>query len=212
MLYQMVELEEGAEVQYLGVYALKWQSEWGPPSVGFVEKNVFDLRITYICAHCGGFAEVPFLAVEVFDSGTVLTCNRCGKDTVFDLSTPKERADSFAEIERLRRITSIDTCCAYCGAAYPEGTPRFGGNALTEHIKVCSEHPMRQAEERIKALEVRVREERAWAQYREDMYVAVRKLLRRAKVIKPHEEITVEDAVERLLRQIPVRTFDIGEP
>jgi DNA-directed RNA polymerase subunit RPC12/RpoP len=88
MLYQMVELEDGAEVQYLGVYALKWRhDEWGPPSVGFVERNVeFNLAITYICAQCGGFAEVPFLAVEVFDSGTRLTCNRCGKDTVFNLT------------------------------------------------------------------------------------------------------------------------------
>ena len=86
MLYQMVELEEGATVQYLGVYVLKWQhDEWGPPSVGFVEKNVFNLAITYICAHCGGFAEVPFLAVEVFDSGTTLVCDHCGKDTVVEM-------------------------------------------------------------------------------------------------------------------------------
>lgn len=39
MLYQMVELEEGVDVQYLGVYALKWKREWGPPSVGFVEPD-----------------------------------------------------------------------------------------------------------------------------------------------------------------------------
>lgn len=44
MLYQMVELKEGVEIQYLGVYALKWKhDEWGPPSVGFVERDVFDL-------------------------------------------------------------------------------------------------------------------------------------------------------------------------
>jgi len=48
-------------------------------------RYVINLMITYICAHCGGFAEVPFLEIEVFDSGTTLTCNRCGKDTVFDL-------------------------------------------------------------------------------------------------------------------------------
>lgn len=44
MLYRMVELEEGVDVQYLGVYALKWRhDEWGLPSVGFVERNIFNL-------------------------------------------------------------------------------------------------------------------------------------------------------------------------
>jgi len=37
MLYKRVELKEGNEVQYLGVYVLRWQREWGEPSVGFVE-------------------------------------------------------------------------------------------------------------------------------------------------------------------------------
>lgn len=57
-------------------------------------------------------------------------------------------------IAKLEEITTTGTCCAYCGAAYPEGTSRFVcGDALAEHTRVCSEHPMRQAEERIKELE-----------------------------------------------------------
>ena len=36
-LYKQVELKEGIEVQYLGVYILRWRPEWGEPSVGFVE-------------------------------------------------------------------------------------------------------------------------------------------------------------------------------
>lgn len=36
-LYKMVKLKEGVLVQYVGVYVLKWQKEWGKPSVGFVE-------------------------------------------------------------------------------------------------------------------------------------------------------------------------------
>ena len=32
--------------------------------------------------------------------------------------------------------------CAYCGKAYPEGTPPYGADALTEHIKICDKHPM----------------------------------------------------------------------
>ncbi len=36
--------------------------------------------------------------------------------------------------------------CVYCGMAYPEGTPPYGAQILTDHIKVCEKHPMRQAE------------------------------------------------------------------
>ena len=40
MLFEMVELEEGVEVQWVGVYVLKWQPEWGQPTVGFREKGI----------------------------------------------------------------------------------------------------------------------------------------------------------------------------
>lgn len=33
--------------------------------------------------------------------------------------------------------------CVYCGMAYPEGTPPYGAQVLTDHIKVCEKHPMR---------------------------------------------------------------------
>ena len=36
--------------------------------------------------------------------------------------------------------------CVYCGHAYPEGTPPHGSQVLTDHIKVCEKHPMRQCE------------------------------------------------------------------
>ena len=39
--------------------------------------------------------------------------------------------------------------CAYCGMAYPEGTPPHGAQILTDHIKVCEKHPMRTAEAKI---------------------------------------------------------------
>jgi hypothetical protein len=35
---------------------------------------------------------------------------------------------------------------------YPEGTPPHGSDILTEHIKICEKHPMRQAEQKIKVL------------------------------------------------------------
>ncbi len=42
--------------------------------------------------------------------------------------------------------------CIYCGAAYPDGTPTHGAKALTDHIKVCEKHPMREAEQKITIL------------------------------------------------------------
>ncbi|MFH1972136.1 MAG: hypothetical protein ABIJ18_01520 [archaeon] len=39
--------------------------------------------------------------------------------------------------------------CVYCGVAYPEGTPPHGSKVLTDHIKVCEKHPLRDAEQKI---------------------------------------------------------------
>ena len=36
--------------------------------------------------------------------------------------------------------------CVYCGHQYPDGTPAAKHILLTEHIKTCTEHPLRQAE------------------------------------------------------------------
>lgn len=38
--------------------------------------------------------------------------------------------------------------CAYCGMEYPEGTPASQCELLTEHIKICTKHPMRNLEEK----------------------------------------------------------------
>jgi hypothetical protein len=42
--------------------------------------------------------------------------------------------------------------CAYCGHEYPDGTPTAKHELLTEHIKVCEKHPLREAERKIKIL------------------------------------------------------------
>jgi len=39
----MVKLEEGAEVQFVGVYVLHWRPEWGQPEYGFVEVSLGDV-------------------------------------------------------------------------------------------------------------------------------------------------------------------------
>ena len=36
---KMVESQEGEYVQWVGVYVLKWQPEWGTPEVAFVEEE-----------------------------------------------------------------------------------------------------------------------------------------------------------------------------
>lgn len=43
--------------------------------------------------------------------------------------------------------------CVYCGMAYPEGTPPHGAQILTDHIKVCPKHPLRDAEAKISKLQ-----------------------------------------------------------
>jgi len=48
-------------------------------------------------------------------------------------------------------MTNVLTC-VYCGMQYPEGTPPHGAKVLTDHIKVCPKHPMRQAENKINIL------------------------------------------------------------
>lgn len=48
--------------------------------------------------------------------------------------------------------------CVYCGMAYPEGTPPHGSKILTDHIKICEKHPMRDAEITIAKLRARVAE------------------------------------------------------
>jgi len=58
-----------------------------------------------------------------------------------------------ARVAELERQIADDTFCAYCGYKYPKGTPSHRNELLTEHIKVCEQHPMRAAERRIKELE-----------------------------------------------------------
>ena len=33
--------------------------------------------------------------------------------------------------------------CVYCGHAYPQATPAWGDQVLTDHIKECEKHPIR---------------------------------------------------------------------
>lgn len=48
--------------------------------------------------------------------------------------------------------TSCILTCVYCGHEYPQDTPAWGNEVLTEHIKVCAKHPMRKLEEQNKKM------------------------------------------------------------
>lgn len=37
VVYKPTKLEEGTPLQFLGVYATRWEPEWGNPTVGFLE-------------------------------------------------------------------------------------------------------------------------------------------------------------------------------
>lgn len=36
--------------------------------------------------------------------------------------------------------------CVYCGHEYPQATPAWGNQVLTDHIRECPKHPLRKAE------------------------------------------------------------------
>lgn len=42
--------------------------------------------------------------------------------------------------------------CVYCGHEYPQDTPTFGSQVLTDHIRECPSHPLRKAESDIEKL------------------------------------------------------------
>lgn len=42
--------------------------------------------------------------------------------------------------------------CVYCGYNYPENTPTNNHERLTEHIKTCEKHPLRESENKIEML------------------------------------------------------------
>lgn len=48
--------------------------------------------------------------------------------------------------------------CVYCGQEYPDGTHTSGATVLTEHIKVCEKHPMRDLEQQLTAANARISE------------------------------------------------------
>lgn len=59
----------------------------------------------------------------------------------------REREEARDWVRRLTAETRVLTC-VYCGHAYPPGSPEHGAEVLTEHIKACEKHPMRDLQQK----------------------------------------------------------------
>ena len=82
-----------------------------------------------------------------------------GKEFVCKLCAGRVDSQARAWYERgreheTRRIAETERVltCAFCGEAYPPGTPESNHEALTAHVKICSKHPMRIVERERDAL------------------------------------------------------------
>lgn len=63
-----------------------------------------------------------------------------------DLKTrTEEREEARDWVRRITTAARVLTC-AFCGEAYPPGTPTDNHEALTAHVRVCAKHPMREVE------------------------------------------------------------------
>lgn len=53
-----------------------------------------------------------------------------------------ERDEARDWVRRMHRETQVLTC-AFCGEAYPPGTPGHNDERLREHVTKCTKHPLR---------------------------------------------------------------------
>lgn len=94
--------------------------------------------------------------------------------------------------------------CVYCGHEYPQGTPAAGDSVLTDHIKVCDKHPMRELQQQadrlrnalgqlvgasevteLKGMEVAIRAAPAPAEDKAAILDAIRALIATAPQVAP---------------------------
>jgi hypothetical protein len=66
---------------------------------------------------------------------------------------PESERDEAREWVRRLTAESRVLTCVYCGHAYPPGSPEHGAEVLTEHIKVCEKHPMRELQQKADRLD-----------------------------------------------------------
>ncbi len=79
-------------------------------------------------------------ALEQMTDEWISDGNYCDK-TVMDLRDELKRA-----------LSGKTLTCVYCGMVYPLGTPPHGTKILTDHIKICEKHPMRNLQSALEGL------------------------------------------------------------
>lgn len=75
-----------------------------------LRESVDGLSISYICASCGGFAYVPVAKFTSFDSGTTLTCDTCGGETIIELHSREHYKQNNLLLIYERALKRIAVC------------------------------------------------------------------------------------------------------
>ncbi len=92
--------------------------------------------------------------------------------------------------------------CVYCGKEYPNDTPAWGNQVLTEHIKVCDKHPMRELE--LKYSKVRKALSDMVGCDSEKELDAMEAIIRMAKGISEMDRANTINAIDAIRTTIPV--------
>jgi hypothetical protein len=75
-------------------------------------------------------------------------------EVIARLKRERDEARAFGEQAAKLYNDGLVLRCAFCGEAYPEGTPATKHDALTAHVLACPKHPMRYVEETVDELVV----------------------------------------------------------
>ena len=94
-------------------------------------------KFPFECVNCG-HKPTPQQVINHYGD-----CEKCG-DTVmaFTVDTAEYIIQNVVDPKNSGRVLT----CVYCGHEYPQATPTWGNQVLTDHIKVCEKHPMRKLE------------------------------------------------------------------
>lgn len=107
------------------------------------------------------------------------TCTVCGKEPSYecrrhfterinaleaDLARVTRERDEARDWVRRLTVEQRTLTCAFCGQAYPPGSPTHGAEVLAAHVRICEKHPMREVEaERYERGRAEMRDEAARA-------------------------------------------------
>jgi hypothetical protein len=114
--------------------------------------NLLDL--SRLLTHAAGLQEEQAVAVSwiresVKVKAQVATLEQELSEREQQLAEARTFGEAAAEKYNALLAERQSVTCAFCGQEYPQGTPRHGDGALTEHIATCEQHPMRGLERQL---------------------------------------------------------------